>query len=120
MLWFLDENGDAWPGTVGPLTTEWKRTDLNLDLWTVRLGTAALLSTHKADEAAAVHAALLEIIARYDSGLVECRVRTGGRGRREALAWLRGNSTTTCAVEVAPDGPSGGDSETTTSGGDAC
>ena len=64
--------------------------------------------------------ALLEIIARYDSGLVECRVRTGAKGRREALAWLRGNSATTCTVEVATKAPEGGDSETTTSGGDAC
>lgn len=104
----------------GPLTSKWERTDLNNDLWTVCLGGAVLYSTHKADEAAAVHAALLGIIAVQDWGLVECRVRTGARGQREALAWLRGNSTTTCTVEVAPEAPSGGHSESPASGGDAC
>lgn len=120
MLWFVDENGDAYPGSTGPLTTFWKHTDQHIDVWTVCLGGAVLYSTHSAAEANAVHAVLLEIIAKHDSGLVECRVRTGANGRREALAWLRGNTSTTCTVEVAPEAPSGAVSETPTSGGDVC
>lgn len=118
MLWFLDTRGDAWPATTGPLRLVTGQGGHVMLSRAEDVG--AVLFSGTIPDATAVHAALLGIIAVQDWGLVECRVRTGARGQREALAWLRGNSTTTCTVEVAPEAPSGGHSESPASGGDAC
>lgn len=121
MLWFVDENGDAWPGTTGPIHCTHDRTDDNRDVWRTCVGEAVILTTADADEAHAVHAALLEIIARHDFGLVRCRVRTGAKGQREAVAALDNDgSLSGRVVQVAPKVASGGHSETPTSGGETC